>query len=147
MANVLIIIKQLITFKFHVQHVNFKLTPKKLHNLQNRQVTCKTRTAPGINVSRVVQSKNVTYFIIGFSVISLTISKLMLQICLESMQQTELRLECFIITGRRSKVSPIVSPKKQLRSCHVTRRNSKLNSSSWTYLFDKMKSFDYKNPK
>ena len=58
------------------------------------------------------------------------ISELMLEIHLESMQQTELRLKCFIITGDRSKVSPIVSPKKQLRSCHATRANSKLHVNS-----------------
>ena len=68
-----------------------------------------------------------TYFAFGFSVISLTISELMLEIHLESMQQTELRLKWFTITGGRSKVSPIVSRKKQLKSCHATRANSKLN--------------------
>ena len=70
--------------------------------------------APGININRVAQNKNLTYFAFGFSVISLTISELLLEIHLESMQQTELRQKCFIITGGRSKVSPIVSPKKQL---------------------------------
>ena len=83
--------------------------------------------APGININRVAQNKNLTYFAFGFSVISLTISELLLEIHLESMQQTELRQKCFIITGGRSKVSPIVSPKKQLWSCHATRANSKLN--------------------
>ena len=115
------------------------LTPKKLHNLQNRLGTCKTRTETMtrvhlelININRVAQNKNLTYSGVGFSVISLTITKLMLEIRLESMQQTEFRLKCFIITGSRWKMSPIVSPKKQLRSCHATCGNSKLNSSSWT---------------
>ena len=76
------------------------LTLKKWRNLQNRQVTCKTRTetmmmcALGININRVAQNKNLTYFAIGFSVISLTINKPMLEIPLESMQQTEIRLKC-----------------------------------------------------
>ena len=129
----MLIIKRLNTFKFHVQHVNCTTnSEEKLHNLQNRQVTCKTITdddtrVPRININRVAQNKNLTYFAFGFSVISLTISEPMLEIHLESMQQTELRLKCFIITGGRSKKSPIVSPKKQLRSCHATRTNSKLN--------------------
>ena len=50
------------------------------------------------------------------------ISELLLEIHLESMQQTGLRLKCFIITRGRTKVSPIVSRKKQLRSCHATVR-------------------------
>ena len=73
--------------------------------------------ASGININRIAQNKNLTYFAIGFSVISLTISKPMLEIRLESMQQTELRLKCLIITGR-SKVSPIVRVKNS--SDHVT---------------------------
>ena len=63
--------------------------------------------APGININRVAQNKNLTYFAFGFSVTSLTISELMLEIHLESMQQTELQLKFFIITGGRSKVSSI----------------------------------------
>ena len=73
--------------------LNLTLTPKKLHNLQKRQVT---------------------------------ISQLMLEIRLESMQETELRLHCFIITGGLLKVRLVVSPQKQLRSCHATRGNSDL---------------------
>ena len=41
----MLIIKRLNTSKFHIKHVNFnKKTQKKLHNLQNRQVTCTRRT-------------------------------------------------------------------------------------------------------
>ena len=49
---------------------------------------------PGININRVAQNKNLTYFAAGFSVISLTQNKPMLEIHLESMQQTELWLKC-----------------------------------------------------
>ena len=75
------------------------LTLKKLYSLQNRQLTCKTRTetmtyAPGINSNRVAQNTNLTYFAVGFSVMSLMINKPMLEILLESMQQNELQLEC-----------------------------------------------------
>ena len=52
--------------------------------------------APGININRVAQNKNLTYFAVGFSVISLTISELMLEIRLKSTRQTEFRLKCFI---------------------------------------------------
>ena len=37
-------------------------------------------------------------------------------------------------------MSPIVSPKKQLKSCHATRRKLGI-------MVDKMKSFNYKNAK
>ena len=99
--------------------------------------------APGININRVAQNKNLTYFAVGFSVISLTIRELMLEIHLESMQQTELRLKCVIITGGRSKVSPIVSPNKQLRSCHATRANFKTELLKLDIMVEKMKLFDY----
>ena len=37
--------QRLNTFKFHVQHINFNTSSEeRLHNLQNRQVTYKTRT-------------------------------------------------------------------------------------------------------
>ena len=93
--------------------------------MQNKNRDDDDTCAPGINffINRVAQNKNLTYFAFGFSVISLTISELMLEIHLESVQQTELRPKCFIITGGRS-------PKKQLRSCHPTRANSKLNLAS-----------------
>ena len=41
------------------------------------------------------------------------------------MQQTQIQLECEIIIGR-SKVSLIVSPKKQLRKQHATSGNSNM---------------------
>ena len=103
--------------------------------------------APGININRVAQNKNLTYFAVGFFVISLTISELMLEIHLKSMQPTELRLKCFIITGGRSKVSPIVSPNKQLRSC-MSRHTCELKTEllKLDIMVDEMKLFDYKNP-
>ena len=105
--------------------------------------------APGININRVARNKNLTYFAFGFSVISLTISELMLEIHLESMQQTELHLKCFIITGGRLKVSPIVSRKIQLRSDHVTQHTCEFKTElmKLDIMVDKMKLFDYKNPK
>ena len=66
----------------------------------------------------------------------------MLEIRLESMQQTELRLKCLIIIGR-SKVSPIVSPKKTAEI--VSRNMSEFKHKN--LIVDKMKPFDYKNPK
>ena len=45
---------------------------------------------PGININRIAQNKYLTYFAIGSSVISLTINKPMLEIHLESVQQTKL---------------------------------------------------------
>ena len=94
------------------------LTPKKLHNLQNRQVTCKTRnkTMTRAHLELILTGSHktkihcITYFTIGFSVISPTINKPMLEIHLKSMKQTELRLKCLIIIGT-SKLSQIVSPK------------------------------------
>ena len=102
---------------------------------------------PGININMVAQNKNLTYFAFGVSVISLTISELTLEIHLESMQQTELRLNCFIITGGRSKVSPIVSRKKaaQIMSCNTCEFKTELMKLD--IMVDKMKLFDYKNPK
>ena len=52
--------------------------------------------------------------------ISLTITKPLIEVRLETMQQTEVRLK-FVIIIDRSKVLPIVSPKKQLRPCHAIR--------------------------
>ena len=120
--------------------------------MQNRQVyvhennrdddTC----APGININRIAQNKNLTYFAVGFSVLSLTISKPLLEIRLESMQQTELRLKCLIIIGRW-KVSLIVSPEK---TAQIMSRNTwefKTSLPKLDIIVHKMKSFDYKNPK
>ena len=98
-------------------------------------------------INRVAQNKNLKYFAFGVSVISLTISELMLEIHLESMQQTELRLNCFIINGGRSKVSPIVSRKK---TAQIMSRNTcefKTELMKLDIMVDKMKLFDYKNPK
>ena len=104
-----------------------------------------TRARPETNINRIAQNKNLTYFAVGFSVISLTISKPMLEIRLQSMQQTELRLKCLIIIGR-SKVSPIVSPKNS--SDHVTQHVGIQNfTPQLDIIVDKMKSFDYKNQK
>ena len=56
------------------------LNLKKLHNLmQHSQV---------MSINRVARNQNFTYFAVGFSVISLTKDKLMLEIRLESMQKT-----------------------------------------------------------
>ena len=96
----------------------------KTDKLRAKQEPRRWHVRAGININRVTQNKNLTYFAVGFSVISLTISELIRESHLDSMQQTELRLKCFIITGGRSKV-PIVSPNKQLTSCHATRVNSK----------------------
>ena len=136
----MLIIKRLNTFKFHVKHVNFNTNWGKVASFakQTSYVQKKNRDddtcVPIININRIAQNKNLTYFAIGFSVISLTISKPMLEIRLESMQQTELRLKYLIIIGR-SKVSPhrrLSHLKKQLRSCHATSGNSILHSPSWT---------------
>ena len=117
--------------------------------MQNKNRDDDDACAPGINsfINRVAQNKNLTYFAFGFSVISLTISELMLEIYLESMQQTELRPKCFIITGGRSKVSSIVSSKKTAQvmsrnTCEFKTRLLKLD-----IMVDKMKLLDYKNPK
>ena len=124
-----------------------RLTQKKLHNLQNRQVYVQENNrdddtcAPGININRIAQNKNLTYFAVGFSVISLTISKPLLEIRLESMQQTELRLKCLIIIGR-SKVSPIISPEK---TAQIMSRNTwefKTSLPKLDIIVHKMKSFD-----
>ena len=123
----MLIIKRLNTFKFHVQHVNFSTNSEKVAYMyfakQTSYVQNKNRDddtcAPGININRVAQNKNLTYFAVGFSVISLMISELMLEICLKSMRQTEFWLKC-CITGGRWKVSPIVSPKLKNSSDHVT---------------------------
>ena len=129
-----------------------RLTQKKLHNLQNRQVYVQENNrdddtcAPGINISRIAQNKNLTYFAVGFSVISLTISKPLLEIRLESMQQTELRLKCLIIIGR-SKVSPIVSPEKTAQVMSRSTWEFKTSLPELDMIVHKMKSFDYKNPK
>ena len=62
----------------------------------------------------------------------------MLEIHLESMQQTEL-----IITGGRSKVSSIVTAQIMSRNtCEFKTELMKLD-----IMVDKMKLFDYKNPK
>ena len=71
----------------------------------------------------------------------------MLEIHLESMEQTELRLNCFIITGGRSKVSPIVSRKKQLSIMSHNTCEFKTELMKLDIMVDKMKLFDYKNPK
>ena len=114
------------TFKFHIKRIIFnKFTcnsqkvasfAKQTSYVQHKNPDHDT-CVPGININRVAQNKNLTYFTVGFSVISLTINKPILEIHLESMQH---RLKCLIITGR-SKVTPIVLPKKQLRSCHTTK--------------------------
>lgn len=92
---------------------DIRLNWKKLHNLQNSQFMSNLDDhicMPGIN----------QYFAVGFSVISLVINKLMLEIRMESMRQTQLPLKCEIIIGRL-KVSMIVSPKKatQITSCNM----------------------------
>ena len=49
--------------------------------------------------------------------------------------------------GLIKSVADCLAPKKQLRLCHTTRANSKLNSPKVDIIVDKMKSLDYKNSK
>ena len=53
-----------------------------------------------MSINRVARNQNFTYFAVGFSVISLTIDKLILEIRLDSMQKTQLRLTWSIIFCR-----------------------------------------------
>ena len=74
------------------------------------------------------------------------ISELMLEIHLESMQQTELRLKCFIITGGRSSVADCRSE----QTAQIMSRNTcefKTELLKLGIMVDKIKIFHYKNPK
>ena len=139
----ILIIKQLntCTFKFNVKHVILNTNSKKVayfakqtSSVQNKK-QCDDTCAPIININRVEQNKNLTYFTVAFSVISLTINKLILEICLESMQQTELQLKGLILLSLADrKCSQFSHPKNS--SDHVTQhvgiQTQELNSLCWT---------------